>query len=571
MNVVILTRLLLLISILNCYYFSFVEAKIIQNLDENGLVQIEFDSSKSDDFKTLLRIRAHRLSKGTDSFVQLPFNLSAGIEIFVDGKQHYSNPYRPLSLFSEGMLSGNDSASIWMNHDKHIIELKFYGQSIGKYEVHGDKINQLESPKMLSRFHIRRFENDRKEISKGVYTSITGPEGNVDLKEWIKSPVFTSNKPTAFSSIVDLHTHFAGALTSDDLFQIGEKLSVPYPVEYIKEMGLNYNKDAVFIKEGKEYIPFSRKNIEFATFHDGHDYHWSSIYDGFEIPPNYTVSFEQMQKIYKMREPIIKNQEAFSLMLKAVAEDYAKNGVKYAELSFYQIIHPEWLEMANKLIPEIEKQYGVRLRFLVGARRHNDLKWQLDDIEKMIAAMKKSPYVVGIDFMGHETNSTLDFAKALEKLDQLKTQFPGLVVRVHAGENPKYPNNIIDAIKAGANRIGHGIYGVTDEVVKLAKEKNVTIEFNFNSNLALKNVEGVNRLKLSAKKYLDAGVRVTFGTDGHGLYSTSPMSEEAVGRALGFTDDNFRQIRAFDEEYVRTMSRFVLPSFRNCLKKILSP
>jgi len=278
-----------------------------------------------------------------------------------------------------------------------------------------------------------------------------------------------------------------------------------------------------------------------------------------------------MQKIYKMREPIIKNQEAFSLMLKAVAEDYAKNGVKYAELSFYQIIHPEWLEMANKLIPEIEKQYGVRLRFLVGARRHNDLKWQLDDIEKMIAAMKKSPYVVGIDFMGHETNSTLDFAKALEKLDQLKTQFPGLVVRVHAGENPKYPNNIIDAIKAGANRIGHGIYGVTDEVVKLAKEKNVTIEFNFNSNLALKNVEGVNRLKLSAKKYLDAGVRVTFGTDGHGLYSTSPMSEEAVGRALGFTDDNFRQIRAFDEEYVRTMSRFVLPSFRNCLKKILSP
>jgi len=169
--------------------------------------------------------------------------------------------------------------------------------------------------------------------------------------------------------------------------------------------------------------------------------------------------------------------------------------------------------------------------------------------------MPKSPYVVGVDFMGHETNATADFKDALTEIAGMKKQFPNMAIRVHAGENANHLNNIRDAIKLGATRIGHGIYGVTDEVIDLAKKNNVIVEFNFNSNLALKNVEGTKELKAAVDRYMKAGVRVTFGTDGHGLYHTSPRSEEAVAKSLGLSQQQFKAVGASDRQYLATMTK----------------
>jgi adenosine deaminase len=155
--------------------------------------------------------------------------------------------------------------------------------------------------------------------------------------------------------------------------------------------------------------------------------------------------------------------------------------------------------------------------------------------------------------MGEETNPTKDFLWVLNKARTMKATFPDMVIRVHAGENSRFPENVKDAIVAGATRIGHGIYGITPEVAGLAKEKNVIIELNFNSNLALGNVNSLDPLAAAAKRYLDAGTQLTFGTDGHGIYSTSPLSEYAVARKVGFSDENFLAVRATDEAYVAKM------------------
>ena len=113
--------------------------------------------------------------------------------------------------------------------------------------------------------------------------------------------------------------------------------------------------------------------------------------------------------------------------------------------------------------------------------------------------------------------------------------------------------NIKEAIELGATRIGHGVYGVDAETLALAKQHDVIIEFNTNSNLALSNIEGAEQLPV--KDYLDAGVRISLGTDGHGLYGTSARSEEAVMKGLGLTKEDLAKITESDRRYTDMMER----------------
>lgn len=524
-----------------------------QALDQDGLANIDILYVKDASAQGTISLEAWSLfqGQGTRNGV-FPSNLIHGLEVYIDGKHWVSNEHLQSSFsYNLKSLGGYSSNTIPLPRNNAEIEMRLYGQVIGRYDIQDGKINETMRPRKLSRFHIRSFGNPKVISSNLVY----GPESSKDLRSWIKKPVFIEEKSSAFSPVADLHTHLAGAVRTADLLRIAEELKLPYPVKNLQAMGLKFKNEKVFQQNGEDYIPFSRENISFTNFIDGHDYQWNSIYDYFEINPRATVPFSKMETIYKMRDALTKSAKAFPHLLDALAQDYARTGVKYAELSFYTIVRPEFLKIANDLIPKLEQKYGVELRFLVGMRRHNDQKYFDDDIRLASQAMKDSPYVVGVDFMGHETNATTDFSKTLLKVKNMKADFPEMAIRVHAGENANHPDNILNAIKLGATRIGHGIYGVTEEVVALAKKNNVIIEFNFNSNLALQNIQYVNQLREAALKYLRGGVRVTFGTDGHGIYNSSAQSELAVARAIGFTDTDLGLIKRSDEAYISTMKK----------------
>lgn len=64
------------------------------------------------------------------------------------------------------------------------------------------------------------------------------------------------------------------------------------------------------------------------------------------------------------------------------------------------------LKTIHKELPQIEQETGCKIRFLAAMWRHSDKEWNQDEVDR-IKAVAKSPYVVGIDFMGHETNSIL--------------------------------------------------------------------------------------------------------------------------------------------------------------------
>lgn len=371
---------------------------------------------------------------------------------------------------------------------------------------------------------------------------------------------FSREGEVDFSPKTDLHTHFAGAFTPETLVELGKKHNVPYPAKMLQKMGIDISKYTVD-KDGKiEFTSIDEADLEILK-------------SNLKISPVTQETFNRMEEIYAYRGPFTKNKEFFPDMLRMLAEDYKKIGIEYAELSFSSFISdPEYLQMLEDNLPEIEESTGVKLRFLAGLWRHSDPEWNLDDTDRIIS-IAKSPYIVGCDFMGHETNGTLEFEEELKMFARYASQEdPNFAIRIHAGENPIFKTNVYDALKiiydeharteaeTGKQlqmpqvRIGHGLYGFDIEqdgkynklepgaVLKLAKEMGAIVEFNMSSNLALNNINDISEVPIKA--YLDEGIDVVLGTDGHGMYSTFGGQEVILALAAGVEISDLEKIQA---------------------------
>mgnify|MGYP004663907937 FL=1 len=382
---------------------------------------------------------------------------------------------------------------------------------------------------------------------------------------------FSREDMTDFSPKTDLHTHFAGALTPDSMIRVGIEHDIGYPADKLKEMGVDVSHYSID-KENK---------IKLASLSEGDI---KNLKQHLIISPVTQETFNTMEEIYAYRGPFTKNREMFPDFLRELANDYKKNGVNYAELSYSSLTEgwkpEEYMQMLEDNLPQIEQETGVKLRFLAGLWRHSDEPYNQDIIDTLVT-VAKSPYIVGCDYMGHESNQSLDFKEQLERLaDYAMENDPNFAIRVHAGENPIYKTNMYDALKIVYDqhakrqqeeneraqkegrtpnkivmpqvRIGHGLYGLDikedgnyktveqDGVIKLIKEMGAIVEFNMSSNLALNNINDISTIPI--KRYVDAGVDVVLGTDGHGLYSTFGKQEALLATAAGLEKEDFEKL-----------------------------
>lgn len=358
---------------------------------------------------------------------------------------------------------------------------------------------------------------------------------------------FSREKLTDFRPKTDLHTHFAGAITPDSLIEVGKKHNISYPAEYLTKAGVDVS----------QYRVDENGNIELSSVNDDD---LDALKARLMISPVTQETFNKMEDVYALRGPFTKNKELFPDLLHSLAETYRDTGVEYAELSYSSFIGDrEYMEMINQNVPEIEAETGVKLRFVAGLWRHSDKEWNMDDTDRIIG-IARSPYIVGVDFMGHETNSTETFKDELQALaNYTMSEDPDFTIRVHAGENPMFKDNVKDTLRIIYDehkareeadgqkysmprvRIGHGLYGVDEETIQLAKEMGAIIEFNISSNLALNNINSIAEIPI--KKYLDAGVDVVLGTDGGGLYSTVGEQEALLATAAGLEPEDFEKMR----------------------------
>lgn len=364
---------------------------------------------------------------------------------------------------------------------------------------------------------------------------------------------------------IDLHTHFAGELKSERLVELAIEHDSKISVKQIAQWGLSAVSDPSLLEvdaRGGQRIGL-RTYLEHLSQTAGaqaKEQARSTVENRLHIPAASVIPFRELSQIYDQREFICQDPKMFRALVREIGKQYKSLGVEYAELSLSPITNPRFLRVAHEELPKIEEEMGVRIRFLAGLRRTEapENMQQLVDLVKFVAS--RSPYVAGVDFMGHETNSTREFSAALKAIAAFRKEVrPDFQIRVHAGENARYAANVIDAIELGATRIGHGLRGVDDRVYQKAQEKGVVMELNLNSNSALNNLVGTNLPEeVVIGKYLEHGVRVTLGSDGTGVYQAGGRQETYAAVMCGLSDAQLRAINASDDKYIADQRKIEL-------------
>jgi adenosine deaminase len=343
------------------------------------------------------------------------------------------------------------------------------------------------------------------------------------------------NKSINFDDIVeptqqiktDLHTHYAGAPTSRGLIELGLEKDFQYPTYLLNQAGINVDQNLKTVS----LRSLSESDLKLLEQH-------MQISVGEQI--RFSSDEKNLEKIYSFRQPFFRDYSLTPELLELIAKEYSKNGVSYVELSGSQIFEldkePQMLKLATETIPNLEEKYGIKLRFLGAMTRYDDVEWSLDQLEKL-KLVANNPYIAGLDIVGHETNSTLDIVGNIEPY-MVFAKENGLdwTFRFHAGENPSHPENVKEALKLAEKygvktRIGHGLYGIDEETLDLAKKTNAIIEINSSSNLSLNNVTDVEEMQ-PLVFYLKNGINVVLGTDSPGIYQTNSQQELAVAQRI---------------------------------------
>ncbi|AIT08865.1 alkaline phosphatase [Candidatus Francisella endociliophora] len=248
---------------------------------------------------------------------------------------------------------------------------------------------------------------------------------------------------------VVLHDHLDGGLRSQTIIELADNYNISLPEKNSQKLLEWFSEE------------FSSKDFD-------------KCFDSFNVACSVMQTVEAIERV------------AFEF-----AEDHALENVIYVEARFCPFFHREKGLSYDQIIESIAKgfsrakqKYDIETGILVCGMYHFT-----DDTNLELAKLcLKHNEIVGYDFAGMDLNGSVSTAhpKTISFLQENNIDFT-----IHSGEFSNI-QNIKDSILTGAKRIGHAcnLYKTVDndllrEVVGLLIDKNVHIESNVSSNLAL--------------------------------------------------------------------------------------
>ena len=449
---------------------------------------------------------------------------------------------------------------LWNLRD--LIEIKQHYDDFNKYilQIGGEEFFEFDvtTEEVVKKHLLTSFEVRR--LGQAKYRNATIGEGKYD-----RPAIFPRSEHKEFKIKTDLHAHLSAILSGEALIEVGRDNNILYPLKLAKSIGLNVD----------DLVPDEQGFLKLNDILEADPENFNALKDSLEICPYTNETFNRMEEIYKAREPFTKNKDILEPILWKIAEKYVENGVEYAELSSTEVIRDvEFLSKMHEILPEIEAFWAERgkkinIRFLAAIAR-DAIKEKKEDEIDILKAVAKSPYIVGCDFLGHESNPASAITSQIAEITRwASTNDPDFTIRVHAGETDIF-NNVEVSLKAMQDafyaekavnsnaklppiRIGHAVYKVkTDEVDRLAEELGAVFECNATSNYGLNNISDYNS---PLRKNLDKGIPTVIGTDGFGLYGTSPMHEVVIAKGRKIKD--FSLVTRTEEKIIdRSTKRF---------------
>lgn len=156
------------------------------------------------------------------------------------------------------------------------------------------------------------------------------------------------------------------------------------------------------------------------------------------------------------------------------------------------------------------------LRFLPNAEDH------LRSVYKFV--YDNDDIMVAVNMVGREDNDKGHPLRFLDTLRDLRRQYSGVRLSIHAGEVDEPNYHVRDTLLLGADRIGHGNNLITDDdTMRLMRHGPYLVEINLISNLLLNYVSDYAQHPFP--EYLRTGIPVALSTDDRGMWE-STMSDE---------------------------------------------
>ena len=131
---------------------------------------------------------------------------------------------------------------------------------------------------------------------------------------------------------------------------------------------------------------------------------------------------------------------------------------------------------------------------------------------------------VAVNMVGREDNDKGYPLRFLETLRDLRRQYAGVRLSIHAGEVDEPNEHVRDTLLLGADRIGHGINLISDDdTMLLMRHGPYMVEINLISNFLLQYISDFSEHPFP--EYLRTGIPVALSTDDRGMWD-STMTDE---------------------------------------------
>ncbi len=135
-----------------------------------------------------------------------------------------------------------------------------------------------------------------------------------------------------------------------------------------------------------------------------------------------------------------------------------------------------------------------------------------------------SDIFVAVNMVGREDNDKGYPLRFLETLRELRRQYGGVRLSIHAGEVDEPNSHVRDTLLLGADRIGHGVNLITDnDTMLLMRHGPYMVEINLISNLLLQYVN--DYAEHPFPEYLRTGIPVALSTDDRGMWESTITDE----------------------------------------------
>ena len=469
--------------------------------------------------------------------------------------------------------------------EKTIIKSYILKQSKFRTDLH-THLNQILQPDLLISLGIKHQIGYSLYYIKKLGINITENQE----KELMKKRKIIEEK---YSNITDLPEKKLTRKIDDEVFINMADLILNNLEESEKNI-IKIRNSLVLMKDGQAVFTNLEKVILYRY----------AIIKGNTVPKNEQIKLD-LEKIDKIEDndvreslkkmlidgkhgSIYKNNTFFQDKLLWIAREYQKQGIKYVEIANSSLTKKGEAGILNivqmhEIMPKIEKETGVKIRFLAAASRTLFSPLQLKECPALIKLMAKSPYVVGMDLIGEEINNVTDFADIIEDIVKYAVyEDTGFTIRLHAGETDSFKDNVEKALdcvkicvpngqKAPQVRLGHGLY-VPDldskdgkRIINKIKDLDAILEFQLSSNVRLNNLTNLSEHPI--KKYLEAGVKCVQGTDGCGFYGIDTIDEQiALRNLLDITDDDFAKMREVEEKILEKREKYFVEKLEKFTK-----